>query len=968
MQRTNKRRSVWMGLILGIGLIMLISAGMTANANPASPFPVDVVQADGSVISIVGRGDEFFNWKEDANGYIVAYDEGSANWCYAHVSGGEIVPGAEVVGARRTGNAQYAPAVRITVDDIAPLLADVDRNAGYEIPATPTVPDAGVDSIPAIDQTKNSQPLLVLLIEYSNQQFSTAYAADPNAYWSNHYFGATGKTVNNYYKEVSGAFNLQYTKPVFTATGTFNNPISGVSSVVISDGVAKVRLNKNHPNSTNSDLVRADVSVAFNAVKGYINFSSVPRTSGYILCQDFTITTVIAGYDASGSSSRPAVWGHASYYYSTISSRRRNLAIDASNMTMMSYATQGEMYSTGVSMPVGVTVHELGHILGLPDLYSDSSSAHDIGVYSLMAYGSWGTDISGDTKYGNTPTHIDAWSKMRLGFTTATTIAPTTYWKNNINSVATGYNVLKITPTMGSKQYFIVENRQLTGYDRGMANAGNSGGAPYGGILIWHIDETPFDVYDRDRGNRANENDGHLGIALEKFPSNPFYVAGSGVFDATSVPNSNFHAAGHDYNYSHNTNCHPQTVASNVQIRINSASGNTMEVEAGPFYPVTSITNVPTGVAVNTPLALTGTVNPSNATNKTITWSVVSSTPPGASITGGTLTTTGAGTVTVRATITNGLGGGSDYTTTFTITVAAPDFTLNRFGTQVFPAATFGYPAQASLGVQVDNAGTVPTGPLTIALSGTNAGDFTLSYTSLASIGVGAGSTFSVVPKTGLNPGTYTATVTVSCAGVVRSFNVSFTVNPSAAKDIIAVLAPGGATISGNTVTGTVGYGVSSLTVNVAVSAGATWKLYSDAACTSEITSKTMALAVGANTAYIKVTAQDGSTKVYTLTVTRKTMASIFPGGTVTLYRKQQYSLFKDAVRDYGSALRFETSGKIKVDGSGNISYNWASIGSATVTAYDAVTGVQVASQSVKVSWQWWQWLLVIFLFGWIYL
>ncbi|MDR2502047.1 MAG: DUF4368 domain-containing protein [Oscillospiraceae bacterium] len=47
-------------------------------------------------------------------------------------------------------------------------------------------------------------------------------------------------------------------------------------------------------------------------------------------------------------------------------------------------------------------------------------------------------------------------------------------------------------------------------------------------------------------------------------------------------------------------------------------------------------------------------------------------------------------------------------------------------------------------------------------------------------------------------------------------------------------------------------------------------KLYSDAACANEIASKTMTLAVGANTAYVKVTAEDGSTKVYTITVTRQ--------------------------------------------------------------------------------------------------
>ena len=52
------------------------------------------------------------------------------------------------------------------------------------------------------------------------------------------------------------------------------------------------------------------------------------------------------------------------------------------------------------------------------------------------------------------------------------------------------------------------------------------------------------------------------------------------------------------------------------------------------------------------------------------------------------------------------------------------------------------------------------------------------------------------------------------------------------------------------------------------MSAGASWKLYSDSACTQEI-DKTVQLDVGMNTAYLKVTAQDGTPSVYTLTISR---------------------------------------------------------------------------------------------------
>jgi hypothetical protein len=87
--------------------------------------------------------------------------------------------------------------------------------------------------------------------------------------------------------------------------------------------------------------------------------------------------------------------------------------------------------------------------------------------------------------------------------------------------------------------------------------------------------------------------------------------------------------------------------------------------------------------------------------------------------------------------------------------------------------------------------------------------------------------------------------------------------------DITAVLLPTGAAISGSAVTAGVGEDVASTEVAVTVSGGASWRLYRDAACTDEIANKTMRLNAGANTAYIRVIAENGAAKVYTLSVTR---------------------------------------------------------------------------------------------------
>jgi len=89
------------------------------------------------------------------------------------------------------------------------------------------------------------------------------------------------------------------------------------------------------------------------------------------------------------------------------------------------------------------------------------------------------------------------------------------------------------------------------------------------------------------------------------------------------------------------------------------------------FVAVTDIIDVPTTATVDSALTLSGTVIPSNATNKTIVWSVQDAGSTGATITeGDILNTTAAGVVTVRATIINGTSASSNYLQDFDITVS----------------------------------------------------------------------------------------------------------------------------------------------------------------------------------------------------------------------------------------------------------------------------------------------------------
>jgi len=87
-----------------------------------------------------------------------------------------------------------------------------------------------------------------------------------------------------------------------------------------------------------------------------------------------------------------------------------------------------------------------------------------------------------------------------------------------------------------------------------------------------------------------------------------------------------------------------------------------------PFYVrVAAIEGVPASGTTGVPLALTGTVSPSFATNKNIEWSFVSAETAGASLSGNILSAATEGTIVVRAVVKNGVAEGYDYTQDFTI-------------------------------------------------------------------------------------------------------------------------------------------------------------------------------------------------------------------------------------------------------------------------------------------------------------
>ncbi len=157
--------------------------------------------------------------------------------------------------------------------------------------------------------------------------------------------------------------------------------------------------------------------------------------------------------------------------------------VQTSSRTLTRFEIVPEVEASG-AVPEGVYAHEFGHLLGLPDLYNTNNGRTIMGPWSLMDKGLWNGDPA-----GSSPSHMEAWSKIQLGFisgpmlatansgvTSSFTVDPTEVASNNVHVVQ-----IPLTGGLNPSQYYLVEVRAAIGFDSAL---------PATGALITYVDNT----------------------------------------------------------------------------------------------------------------------------------------------------------------------------------------------------------------------------------------------------------------------------------------------------------------------------------------------------------------------------------------------------------------------------------------------------------------------------------------------
>jgi M6 family metalloprotease-like protein len=438
---------------------------------PAAPIIHKLTQSDGTAFSARQWGDEWSHGWETLEGYTIVFDQNTENWHYAVTDNdGKLIPSKNVVGR------DQIPITSKT--HIRPIGKELERIRKRRITQLSTftervVPPTGITNLPVIlinFRDKNST--------YDTQDFETLL------------FSSGNKSMKDYYEEISyGVFTMS----------------SGPAGVV---GWYKARRRHNYygrNNFTGNDRYPAKLVIeAVAAADALVDFSDYD-IDGDCYCDVVAIVHQGTGEEGGGVSTD--IWSHrwnlrnAAYFGDGTGEYITNDKAECGNIKVNDYIIQPEILY-GQLHTMGVFAHEFGHSLGLPDLYDTDNSSKGIGDWCLMAGGSWNSV----NRSGDTPAHMSAWCKYFLGWVTPTQITETLE-NESIEPANNVIDIYKFSPNIlfNSSEYFLIENRQQSGFDEGL---------PGNGLAIWHIDENKI----------TNENEyyppfnisSHYKVALEQ--------------------------------------------------------------------------------------------------------------------------------------------------------------------------------------------------------------------------------------------------------------------------------------------------------------------------------------------------------------------------------------------------------------------------------------------------------------------
>ncbi len=233
--------------------------------------------------------------------------------------------------------------------------------------------------------------------------------------------------------------------------------------------------------SKKDQRVRDLIDEAVHKANGDVDFSSFDADYDNIV--DF-VHIIYAGYSQAYGAEDNTIWPHQgtmSWFWSIFH------WLDGKMITKYSCSSELSWTSGNDMEGIGTTCHELGHILGAPDFYDKNDSTDG----EFLGTGQWDLMDSGnDNEDGKSPAHFNPFIKTQIFGWAKLNDLPD---KGNVTlrpaSTIMGQESFYKLPTSTPDEYFILENRQWQGFDKGL---------PGHGLMIYHVHSDMKKVHSAD--------------------------------------------------------------------------------------------------------------------------------------------------------------------------------------------------------------------------------------------------------------------------------------------------------------------------------------------------------------------------------------------------------------------------------------------------------------------------------------
>lgn len=418
-------------------------------AMPAKKTPVKIVQPDGTEITVIVKGDEFFHYTTTEDNLPVCKGADGVYYYQRVNANGQFEISdvkASEIGQRSEIEKEYIKTLNI--EQLNSAIAGMQK---VNTPARRVMSRIiGDTTYP----TTGKQKGLVILVEFKDKGFTISNPKEEytnmlnqKGYSNNN---ATGSAFDYFYDASNGLF-----EPEFDVYG----PITMPENMEYYGG--------NDPKTGQDKAVAEMIVQACKDLDDEIDYKEYDRNNDGIVDNVYVF---YAGYGENDSYDSNTIWPQTWDIYNGAGI---DLVLDG--VRVQTYACSNEMTSKNVMCGIGTFCHEFSHVLGLPDLYATetvSPTPFTPGPWSILDYGPYNND-------GRTPPTYTAYERYTMGWLTPVELnKPASVTLDKISA-----NQAYIIKTPKENEYFLLENRQQDGWDKYL---------PGHGMLIWHIDYNEY--------------------------------------------------------------------------------------------------------------------------------------------------------------------------------------------------------------------------------------------------------------------------------------------------------------------------------------------------------------------------------------------------------------------------------------------------------------------------------------------